>query len=521
MMIEQCFVYFHARTHQIQLRIIFQPMIMYIAVWCLCMAAGVHSQTAADDCVNCGFKCLNLANQLEKPCVDTCETKLYEDYPSHGVYYLPDCPIDLKRPEYGGAVHCSFKREPEYPECDPKYPCTAWATNDEYQAAYDDFQARYLNCHTSDCDRSNDPAVLACTAACSVPCAAAKVQAEVSNGGGSETELDSGGDNGDGDDKPSQSEDDKQSSSADNDDSPALLQSDGTPYQRPSPSPPSYQSPPPPPSGDMSHLTYQSDDDDESFYQLNPWARPPPPPPGRPPPPPSSDDDWMMIGTDASEMPMVYIYIAIFGSLFLICCIGICVCVKRKNQRRQPPVHNGNQGYGYANQGYGYDDGYGYSAKANPFYEFGEASYHGSQHPVTQPPARKKTKNAPVKMKAATKKKASTKKASPAKKKGSTKTTPAMSAAKVTVSLTTPFGIGLWGDDTTGIKVGTLKEGRAADKTGKIKVGMKIISINGNSTKGLVKEEVSQLIRDCKGVGEVPVVFQATKKRPSVKKGSK
>jgi len=113
------------------------------------------------------------------------------------------------------------------------------------------------------------------------------------------------------------------------------------------------------------------------------------------------------------------------------------------------------------------------------------------------------------------------------KKKGSTKTPSATSAAKITVSLKTPFGIGLEGDDTTGIKVFTLKEGKAADKTGKIKVGMKIISINGNSTKGLAKEEVSQLIKDCKGVGEVPVVLQAakkkssTKKKPSVKKGSK
>merc|ERR1712166_877010 len=113
------------------------------------------------------------------------------------------------------------------------------------------------------------------------------------------------------------------------------------------------------------------------------------------------------------------------------------------------------------------------------------------------------------------------------KKKSSTKTPSATSAAKITVSLKAPFGIGLGGDDATGIKVFTLKEGRAADKSGKIKVGMKIISINGNSTKGLAKEEVSQLIKDCKGVGEVPVIFQAakkkssTKKKASVKKGSK
>ena len=234
-------------------------------------------------------------------------------------------------------------------------------------------------------------------------------------------------------------------------------------------------------------------------------------------------------GDDAERCAMsgwseyaIYIYIG--GGFFLLLIIVLLYYLaKKKNQRLAQNQNQGyaNQdyGYGYDNQGYGYDDGYGYSAKANPVYEFDGASYHGSQQPVTQPPARK---NAPTKMKAATKKKASTKKAaSPAKKKGSTKTTPATSAAKVTVSLTAPFGIGLRGDDTTGIKVDTLKEGRAADKTGKIEVGMKIISINGNSTKGLVKEEVSQLIKDCKGVGKVPVVFQTTKKRPSVKKGSK
>lgn len=113
------------------------------------------------------------------------------------------------------------------------------------------------------------------------------------------------------------------------------------------------------------------------------------------------------------------------------------------------------------------------------------------------------------------KKKASTKKksgedvssaaaAAPKKKKKKVAT----KKGKVTVSMAAPFGIGLEEDGEAGVKVGIVKEGKNADKTGKIKVGMKIVSINGISTVGLAKKEVSGLIKDCKGAGPVPVVFE-------------
>lgn len=113
------------------------------------------------------------------------------------------------------------------------------------------------------------------------------------------------------------------------------------------------------------------------------------------------------------------------------------------------------------------------------------------------------------------KKKASTKKksgedvssaaaAAPKKKKKKVAT----KKGKVTVSMAAPFGIGLEEDGEAGVKVGIVKEGKKADKTGKIKVGMKIVSINGISTVGLAKKEVSGLIKDCKGAGPVPIVFE-------------
>ena len=77
------------------------------------------------------------------------------------------------------------------------------------------------------------------------------------------------------------------------------------------------------------------------------------------------------------------------------------------------------------------------------------------------------------------------------KKKASTKKTKSGGSSKtgtVTVSMAAPFGIGLGEDAQAGVKVGTVKEGRNADKTGKIKVGMKIVPVNGAPTRGWQKK---------------------------------
>jgi len=81
---------------------------------------------------------------------------------------------------------------------------------------------------------------------------------------------------------------------------------------------------------------------------------------------------------------------------------------------------------------------------------------------------------------------------------------------QTTVFLAAPFGIGLEESDASGIMVvEAVNEGRNADKSGKVHVGMQIVSVNGNSTKGLRKAEVSELIKDCEGAGKVPVGFEA------------
>lgn len=145
-----------------------------------CMAAFVNSQTMAPcwgeshtsrACVDSMGNCAKIQSGLQEPCEKDCLAKLDKDYPTNKGYYLPDCP-------------------------NYQYPCTDWATAWEYKAASDNFDARRARCYQYDgdyyeCDRSADPAVLACKASsaalCAIPCGIVSV----GGGGGDDSGLES------------------------------------------------------------------------------------------------------------------------------------------------------------------------------------------------------------------------------------------------------------------------------------------------------------------------------------------
>lgn len=450
-----------------------------VAAACVCMAAGVRSQSSTSRaCLNCALNCASIRSKPYEACVEKCKAKLDSEY---GPYPGPEqCPDDRTRPEYGtnagfSSLHCMYgKRPPQYPECDTRYPCTAWATEKDFKAAERTYDAQRANCHgngqKNECDRSTDPAVATCESGCNIPCGIAAVGNKVDNAVSGSSSLP----------PPPPHRGPSPSPSPNRAPSPSPSPS---PHRGPSPSPspsPYFYGPP------------DDDRDDIPFYETAVTMAG------------DGAGDDAAEGSAMSGWSGYAMYIYIGGGFFLLLIIVLLIYLaKKKNQR---PAQNQNQDY--ANQGYGFGQNQGNHANAmvNPFYEFDEGSYNGAQ----QPPARKKAstnrkvstkKEAPPK--ASTKTRASTKGPKKGAVKGSVK------KAKITVLLAAPFGISLGGSDKSGIKVESLKEGRNAYKSGKIHVGMKIVSVNGNSTKGLVKEEVSELIRDCKGAGKVPVVLQA------------
>jgi len=100
------------------------------------------------------------------------------------------------------------------------------------------------------------------------------------------------------------------------------------------------------------------------------------------------------------------------------------------------------------------------------------------------------------------------------------------SDGNVTVTIAKPLGLSLDGNAEDGVRVSKVKEGGNGEANGKVKVGMVLVSLNGESCVGVAKGDVVSMVKAAPG--DITLVLkkkdggaQAPKKKESKKKESK
>ena len=113
-----------------------------------------------------------------------------------------------------------------------------------------------------------------------------------------------------------------------------------------------------------------------------------------------------------------------------------------------------------------------------------------------------------------------------ASKKKESKKASKESDGNVTVTIAKPLGLSLDGNAEDGVRVSKVKEGGNGEANGKVKVGMVLVSLNGESCVGVAKGDVVSMVKAAPG--DITLVLKkkdggakAPKKKESKKKESK